>query len=117
MANPPLVPRSSGPVIKSQMARLPEVTAWVLSEASGALVESGGDIDGEATGAVVAVALRGLAEIGQHLGIGSLKRASLAGSGWSSVWAVHDQEVLGVYVDPSKPLSAFEKKLDTILHP
>lgn len=99
------------------MARLPEVTAWVLSEGSGALVESWGDIDGEATGAVVALTLRAIENIGQNLGIGSLKRASLSGSGWSSVWAVHDQEVLGIYVDPSKPLSAFEKKLDTILHP
>jgi predicted regulator of Ras-like GTPase activity (Roadblock/LC7/MglB family) len=117
MANPPIVPRSSGPVIKTQMARLPEVSGWVLSEASGALVESGGDIDAEATGAVVALVLRALADIGQNLGIGSLRRASLTGSGWSSVWAVHDQEVLGVYVDASKPLSAFEKKLDGILHP
>jgi hypothetical protein len=89
----------------------------VLSEASGALVESGGEVDGEAMGAVVAVTVRALHTIGEQLGLGPLRRASFVGAGWASVWAVHDQEVLGVYVDPTKPLSAFEKKLDSILHP
>jgi hypothetical protein len=114
---PPLAPKSIGPIIRSQVARLPEITAWALSDPSGSLIESSGEIDGESTGAVVAVAIQGIERIGEHLGIGSLRRASVVGTGWASVWAVHEQEVLSFYLDPSKPLSAFEKKLDTILHP
>jgi predicted regulator of Ras-like GTPase activity (Roadblock/LC7/MglB family) len=104
-----------GPPAKSQVARFPEVTAFVVSDASGALIESTGDIDGESAGAIIAVAIRSLNAAAEHLGIGALKRASLTGSGFACVMAANDREVFGVYVDPTKPLGPLEKKLDGVL--
>jgi predicted regulator of Ras-like GTPase activity (Roadblock/LC7/MglB family) len=102
--------------VKTQIAKFPEVIAVVLSDVSGALLEATGDVDGEAAGAVNAVALRSLNAIGEQLGIGALKRASITGPGLACVLATNDQEVVGLYVDPSRPLGAFEKKLDGVLH-
>lgn len=101
---------------KSQVARLPEVTALVVSDISGALVDMMGEVDGESMAAIVAVAVRSLNAIGEQLGIGTLKRASLTGTGLACVLAVNDQELFGIYVDPAKPLGAFEKRLDGFLH-
>jgi hypothetical protein len=102
-------------IIKTQIAKFPEVIAVVLSDASGALLEATGEIDGEAAGAINAVGVRSLNTIGEQLGIGSLKRASLIGPGLALVLSTNDQEVVGLYVDPAKPLGAFEKKLDGVL--
>jgi predicted regulator of Ras-like GTPase activity (Roadblock/LC7/MglB family) len=102
-------------IIKTQVGKLPEVIAFVLSDASGALLEASGDIDGEAAGAINAVAVRSLRSIGEQLGIGALKRASLLGPGLALVLAANDQEVVGLYIDPGKPLGAFEKKFDSVL--
>jgi hypothetical protein len=102
-------------LIRTQVPRLPEVIAAVLSDASGALMEFSGEIDGEAAGAISAVAAKSLNGIGEQLGIGGLKRASLVGRGLAFVLATNDQEVMGLFVDPSKPLGAFEKKLDGFL--
>ena len=102
---------------KSQVARFPEVTALVVSDISGALIDATGEVDGESIAAIIAVAVRSLNAIGDQLGIGCLKRASLTGVGLACVLAVNDQELFGVYVDPTKPLGAFEKRLDGLLHP
>jgi predicted regulator of Ras-like GTPase activity (Roadblock/LC7/MglB family) len=102
-------------VIKTQVTKIPEVIAVVVSDVSGALVDSTGEIDGEAAGAINAVAAKSLNTIGEQLGIGNLKRASLVGPGLAFVLTTNDQEVVGLYVDPGKPLGAFEKKLDGIL--
>jgi predicted regulator of Ras-like GTPase activity (Roadblock/LC7/MglB family) len=104
-----------GPPAKSQIVRIPEVTAFVVTDPSGALIESTGAIDGESVGAVVAVAVRSLNAAADSLGIGTLKHASLTGTGFSCLMATTDQEVLGIYADPTKPLGPLEKKLSSIL--
>jgi predicted regulator of Ras-like GTPase activity (Roadblock/LC7/MglB family) len=101
---------------KSQVARFPEVIALVVSDVSGALVDATGEVDGESVAAIIAVAVRSLNATGEQLGIGTLKRSSLTGAGLACVLAVNDQELFGIYVDPTKPLGAFEKKLDGFLH-
>jgi len=104
------------PSMKSQVMRFPEVTALVVSDPSGALIETTGNVDGESAGAVIAMTVRSLNSVGDQLGIGTLKRASLTGAGLACVLAANDREVLGVYVDPTKSLGAFEKKLDGVLN-
>jgi predicted regulator of Ras-like GTPase activity (Roadblock/LC7/MglB family) len=104
-----------GPSAKSQIARFPEVTAFVVTDPSGALIEVTGDVDGESVGAVVAVAVRALNTAAESLGIGTLKRASLTGSGFTCLMAATDQELFGIYADPTKPLGPLEKKLEGIL--
>jgi predicted regulator of Ras-like GTPase activity (Roadblock/LC7/MglB family) len=104
-----------GQNLKSQIVRNPEVNALVVSDASGALLECTGSLDGESAAAVIAVVLRSLNGVGEQLGIGTVRRATLSGTDLVIVCAVTDDQVFGIYVDPTKPLGSFEKKLDAIL--
>jgi len=100
---------------KTQIAKFPEVTALVVTDDAGSLLESSGDIDAEALGAVHVVLTQALARCGNALGLGGLQRVSVTGPRSACVIGMYEQEVLGVYVDPTKPIGAFEKKLETAL--
>lgn len=98
--------------VVSTVARLPEVTALVVTDHLGALLASSGALDGEAIGCVHAVAVHGLSRCGDALGLGTLHRITIAGAHYGCVIAIDDREVLGVYVDPGQPLEALESQLD-----
>jgi predicted regulator of Ras-like GTPase activity (Roadblock/LC7/MglB family) len=102
-------------IAKTQIAKFPEVTALVVTDDAGSLLESSGDIDAETLGAVHVVAMQALTRCGNALGLGALDRVTIVGPKRACLIAPYDQEVLGVYVDPTKPLGAFEKKLETAL--
>jgi hypothetical protein len=93
------------------IAEFPEVLGAVLSDASGALLDALGDVDGESAGAVHAYSLRALSQAGELLGLGGFERVTVLGPGQACVIALQGDAVLGVYVDPAKPLAPFEKKL------
>jgi len=99
----------------SVIAKFPEVVGAVLSDLSGALIDSVGKVDGEAASAVHSFSLSSLCQAGDLLGLGSFQRCTIVGPGKSCVLTIEDGAVLGVYVDPSKPLSVVEKKLQDIL--
>ena len=94
------------------ITRLPEVVAYVVSDREGMLLESTGDLDGEAVAAVNAVSADALARAGDSLGLGELVRATLVGPKTACVITVHGDEIVGVYLDPRKPIAAFEHKLE-----
>src|SRR6188472_4099201 len=98
-------------IARGQLSRLPEVAALVISDRSGALVEATGDVDGEAAGAVYTVAAEALGRAGELLGLGALSRVSISGPGSACIVAVHDEGVVGIHVDPRKPLAGIEKRL------
>src|SRR5882762_3951202 len=100
---------------KTQIAKFPEVAAMVVTDDAGSLLESSGDIDGEAIGAVHVVTMQAIARCGDALGLGTLERVTVTGPRRACLIALYDQEVLGVYMDPTKPIGAFEKKLETAL--
>jgi len=102
-------------VAKTEIAKLPEVTAVVVTDDAGALLEASGDIDGEALGAVHVATIQAITRCGNALGLGQLERITVAGPKRACVIAIHEQEVLGVYVDGNKPIGAFEKKLEAAL--
>lgn len=102
-------------IAKTQIAKFPEVTALVVTDDAGALLESTGDIDGEAIGAVHVVTAQALTRCGDGLGLGSLQRVVITAPRRACMITVLDQEVLGIYIDPSKPIGVFEKKLDLAL--
>src|SRR4051794_38002737 len=56
---------------RSQISRLPEVLAMVVTDRAGNLVESNGELDAEAAGAVYAVAAEALTRAGEVLGLGA----------------------------------------------
>ena len=99
---------------RSQISRLPEVTALVVSDRSGAMLEATGEIDGEAAGPVYTVSAEALARAGEQLGLGSLQRLSICGPTTACMVVVHDEGVVGIHTDPRKPLVALEKKLDGV---
>lgn len=102
-------------IAKTQIVKLPEVLALVVTDEAGSLLEVAGDIDGEALGAIHAVTVQALARCGETLGLGPLQRTSLTSMKRACVVGVYEQEVLGVYLDASTPLAAFEKKLDAAM--
>lgn len=102
-------------IAKTQVAKFPEVTALVVTDEAGSLLEQTGDIDGEALGAVHVVTMQALSRCGNALGLGPLQRLTVTGPRRACLLAIYDQEVLGVYVDPTKPIGVFEKKLETAL--
>lgn len=99
----------------SVVAKFPEVIGAALSDTSGMLLECCGRIDGEAVGAVHAFTVRALSQAGEALGLSSLERVTLVGGKSACVIAIHENGILGVDVDPTKPLAVLEKKIwDTI---
>jgi len=97
------------------LAKLPEVVGAILSDPSGALLDSVGSLDGETVGAVHAFSVHALAQAGELLGLGAFLRASVTGPVKACLLTIQDDAVLGVYVDPAKPLAVVEKKLQGIL--
>ncbi len=102
-------------IAKTQVAKFPEVTALVVTDDSGSLLETSGEIDAEAFGAVTVVTMRAVSRCGDALGLGTLQRVVIAGAKYACLIAPYEQQVLGVYFDATKPISAFENKLEVAL--
>jgi predicted regulator of Ras-like GTPase activity (Roadblock/LC7/MglB family) len=102
-------------VAKTQLVTLPEVTALVVTDDAGSLLEASGDIDGEALGAVNAVTMQAIVRCGNALGLGLLERITVTGGKRTCLIAIYEHEVLGIYLDPTKPTAAFEQKLEAAL--
>ena len=96
---------------KSQISKFPEVQSLIVTDEGGALLEVTGAVDGEALGAVHAVAMQALARCGEALGVGALQRASVSSALHSSVIAVHEHEILGVKTDGFEIASWFLRQL------
>jgi len=99
----------------SVLARIPEVLGAVLSDPSGALLDFFGSVDGEAAGAVHAYSVLALSQAGEMVGLGSFQRAVVIGPKAVCLLSLQSEGVLGVYVDPQKPLALIEKKLEQLL--
>ncbi len=97
------------------IAKSPEVVGAVVSDFSGALLESSGNIDPEGTAAVLAYTSQALGQAGEQLGLGALTRAVVVGPGKTGIVTLLQDGVLGVYIDPTKSTANFEKKLDDLL--
>lgn len=106
---------SNLPQIAKTLGKFPEVTAYVVTDDAGSLLDASGDVDAEALGAVHVVALHALDRCGASLGLGDLDRLTITAAKRAVVVTSQDEDVLGVYLDPQKPLGAFEKKLETVL--
>jgi len=97
------------------LASYPEVIGAVVTDQGGALLQSAGEIDAETVGAVLSYSSQSLARAGENMGLGELTRIVVAGAKRTCIITVRQEEVLGVYVDSSKPLASFEKKMDDLL--
>ena len=73
------------------------------------------DLGHRLVGAVHVVAMQAITRCGDALGLGQLQRLTVTGPRRSCLLAIYDQEVLGIYADPTKPIGALEKKLETAM--
>ena len=107
------------PTAKTQIAKLPEVVGLVITDAAGAVIEASlegaGDLDGETVGAVQLATKQALSRCGNALALGPLQRFTVTGPRRASLVTIFDHQLLGVFIDPTKPIGAFERKLATAL--
>lgn len=97
------------------VASCPEVIGAVVSDLQGALLQSAGEIDAESLGAVISYSAGSLSTAGAELGLGDLSRIVVSGPTRTCIVTLRHRELLGVYIDSSRPLAAFEKKMDELL--
>ena len=97
------------------IASSPEVIGAVVSDTLGTLLQSAGNIDAESIGAVLSYSAAALAGAGRELGLGDLGRIVISSPTRTCLVTVRQQEVLGVYIDSSKPVASFEKRMDELL--
>lgn len=102
-------------IAKTQIARIPEVVATVVTDRTGTLLESTGDVDAESAGAVHAVSAEALISAGEALGLGVLQRTAIVGPRRACLITISETEIVGIHVDATKPFAAFEKKLEALL--
>ena len=107
------------PTAKTQIAKLPEVVGLVITDAAGAVLdatlETSGGLDGETVGAVNLATKHALSRCGNALALGPLQRFTVTGPRRASLVSIFDHHLLGVFIDPTKPIGAFERKLETTL--
>lgn len=87
------------------VAKLPGVIAAVLSDPSGTVLEASGPIEAEMAGAIHSFVFQALTQAGTKLGFDEMKRISVMGPKQVCVLSRLNGNILGTYVDPSKPQS------------
>jgi predicted regulator of Ras-like GTPase activity (Roadblock/LC7/MglB family) len=98
------------------IARLPDVRSAVLGDLGGGYRDAFREQDGETIAAVMGFVSSTLAQVGDELGIGALRRISVAADSSACVVVVQDDAVLTACIEPAKSLAAFEKALDAAAH-
>ncbi len=97
----------------SDIANMPDVAAIVLTDDTGALLDyKGVVVDPEMCGGVHLVATQMLAQCGNALGMGLLHKTAVIGRKHAWLILTFKQQVLGIHIDPAKPMSTFEKRLE-----
>jgi len=96
------------------ISKLPEVLSAVVGDRRGTVLEAAGDIDGEATAAVMSFTASTVVEMGEALGLGTLQRISIQGEATASVALLTGDRIITAFLDPRKPIASFEKKLDSL---
>jgi hypothetical protein len=97
------------------IGKLPEVKRAVVSDSGGALLESVGEPDPEGVAAVMGFCAAALGRAGELLGFGSVDRFVVTGVQTASISTMQGDTIVTVFVDPTKPISVVEKKLETAL--
>jgi hypothetical protein len=94
------------------LADLPDVRSVVLGDLAGSFLDAVREPDGEAIAAVMGFVASALAEAGEELGLGPLRRITAAGDARGCVVAVQGSQVVTARVEPGKAVAAVERVLD-----
>jgi predicted regulator of Ras-like GTPase activity (Roadblock/LC7/MglB family) len=97
------------------IASLPDVGSAVLGDLEGGLVDAVRESDGETVAAVMGFVASHLIEAGDHLGLGPLQSAAVAGPVGGRVIAVHAGAVIAAVVPSVRSLAAVERAIEASL--
>jgi predicted regulator of Ras-like GTPase activity (Roadblock/LC7/MglB family) len=97
----------------SFVARIPEVKGAVLGDLSGGFHDAVREQDGESVAAVMGFVSSAVHEAGEHLGLGALRRITIAGEARACLVVVRGSSVVTAWIEPGKALAAVEKVLDS----
>lgn len=95
------------------IANLEGVRSAVLGDLSGGFHDAVREPDGETLAAVMGFVSSALVRAGEELGLGALRRISVAGDGRGCVVAVQGPSVLTACVERGGSLAAVEQLFDT----
>jgi predicted regulator of Ras-like GTPase activity (Roadblock/LC7/MglB family) len=95
-----------------QIADLPDVKGAVRGDLAGSFLEAVRERDGEAIAAVTGFVASAMAQAGDELGLGALRRISLSGPAGGCVVAVEGDHVVTARVSAEKAVPAVERFLD-----
>jgi hypothetical protein len=98
------------------IANLQDVKSAVLGDMAGGFHDAVREQDGETVAAVMGFVSSAMASAGDHLGLGGLRRISVASDARACLVVVNGQAVITAWVEPGKSLAAVEKVLDSSAH-
>ena len=99
----------------TRLANLPELSSLVLGDLSGVFLDSVNEPDGEAVAAIMGFAAATLADVGNLLGVGELRRIAIASPGAACLVALDVDSVITASIESSRSLMAVEKQVDGAL--
>jgi hypothetical protein len=97
------------------IAGIPEVRSAVLGDLAGGFYDAVEEADGETVAAVMGFLSSALVQAGEGLGLGALRRTTVAGATQAHVVVLRDGSVITACVEPPGALATVEKALDTTL--
>jgi hypothetical protein len=100
----------------SIIANLPDVKSAVLGDLAGGFHDAVREQDGETIAAVMGFVSSAMVSAGEQLGLGALRRISVASDARGCLVVVHGSSVITAWVEPGKSLAAVEKVLDSSVH-
>ncbi len=98
------------------IAKLPDVKSAVLGDLAGGFHDALREQDGETVAAVMGFVSSAMVNAGDQLGLGALRRISIASEPRACLVLVSGNTVITACVEPGKSLPAVEKILDTSFH-
>lgn len=94
---------------------VPGVRSALRGDLAGGYLDAVNEPDGEEAAAVMGFLSSTMAQAGDHLGLGELRRISFTGEATACVVALQGASVIAVQIEPARSLPAVEKALDTCL--
>ena len=91
---------------------IPEVRSGVLSDPTGALLDSFNEPDGESVAAVIGFLANTMGQAGEQLGLGQLERISCSSEQQACVLVVEPTSIACAFVESPRALPAVERTLD-----
>ncbi len=94
---------------------VPGVRSAVLGDLAGGYLDAVNEPDGEGVAAVMGFLSSTMAQAGDHLGLGELRRISFAGEATACVVALQGASVIAAQIEPARSLAVVEKALESSL--